>query len=341
MKRNFVIAIMCVLLVPTFVGAQAGVAITTNSDGDFNWGFYAGGEFGVHTTTARGSAILGIDQMYEDAFSYGWRSNADSKVIDIATGLFNAYPMAYAGPFTTGPDGQLLKLSGVWVSNFPLNQAVKKVPKDCFLIQLTCSPCGGLTGAFTPPCGCSKGELYFYGQVEAGKRTVYGLKLPVISWMFPNAFDWTKRSDLFQPLGVVPYNVVRWVGDKPDNAMQLADTMINELGSGGSSPDVMAIRANRAMESGRMRPTNGGFMVVLAASDGTPYTGTFTFTMKALFDDSVYAPPQLFRGPVLTFGKTTPGKYLFTFQYGNGKTYSAPACVSEQGDDLITVKLGG
>lgn len=336
---RFVIAMMIVVmsLAPTVVGAQTGGAVvTTNSNGSMNLGWYAGGEFKENTTTARATAVLGIDQMYEDAFSYGWRSNADAKVVDVVTGLFNASPMAYAGPFTTGPDGQLLKLSGVWVSNFPLNSAVKKVPEGCFLIQLGCSPCGGLTGSFTPPCGCSKGELFFYGQVEAGKRKVSGIKIPVISWFFPNAFDWTKRSDLFQPLGVVPYNIVRWAGDKPANAMQLADVMINQLGSGGSSPDIMAMRANHAMEEGMLKPTSG-FKIALMSADGTPFTGTFNLRLKSMFDNSEYTPSQLFRGPVLSFGPTTSGKYQLSLWWGTGKTKSWDVAIAN--NTVIPIQL--
>jgi len=335
MKRfGFVIIVVMMLsLVPTFVGAQVGAVVATNGNG---FGWYAGGEFITNTTTARATAVLGIDQMYEDSFSYGWRNNADAKVIDVVTGLFNACPTAYAGPFTTGPDGQLLKLSGVWVSNFPLNSAVKKVPEGCFLIQLDCNPCGGLTGSFTPPCGCAKGELFFYGQVEAGKRTVYGIKIPVISWFFPNAFDWTKRSDLFQPLGVVPYNLVRWVGDKPSNATELADVMINQLGSGGSSPDIMAMRANHAMEEGMLRSTNG-FKIALMSADGTPFTGTLNFRLKSMFDNSEYTPSQLFRGPVLSFGPTTPGKYQLSLWWGAGKTKSWDVAVAN--DTVIPIQL--
>jgi len=330
-----IVALIFSSLVPTVVGADGGVGVgaTTNSNGNLAWGVYANINSSYNTTTARGTVLVTADENYSSCVtgSVGralrWQANLDQKALKVVTDLAGVCVRLHVMNWTIGPDGQPLRVKGAVLTKVSINQNVDEM-KRCPPAMTPFVPdgCGGYF-LDVMPSECDGNNWFIYGVVEGGKRTENGIHIPLVSNLAPNMLTWVKHTDLFQPLAIIPYSTVRWVGDPPANAMQLGNTLINKLGSGGSSPNQMAALAETALEEGMLKPTSG-FKVTLHSSDGTPFTGTLRFRMAALFDNSEWAPSQWFRGPVISFGPTTPGNYRFTFYWGSGKVVTMDRAVT-------------
>lgn len=311
-----------IMIVVSLLAMVASSALALNS----YWFLAAGGSARSDETEAKGTAFLGYNLNYKGAVAHDWANDKSVETLKVPLGLPGTDARIYVAPWAENLEVD------VYISRFPLRGKVD--PCDPTLKKLEWNPCLGYEYCYQPTT-CEAGRFWIYGVVHGGKRKVRTIPLPVVDWIFPNAGTFVSHKDSFQLLGTLPFYSFQWDAPTPRTAAELGDYLLGKAQSGGSSPHLGTIIANREYDDAMMKPgLPGGYRISFVSANGTPYTGWVRMRIQSKRTGNEYSPQQPFKAPVLTMGSTTPGSYVFTFWLSDGNTISEERPVSK--DAVLT-----